>query len=487
MVPTSPATTKTASASPYEYDGVVVGSGPNGLAAAITLAREGRKVLVLEARRAPGGGVRSAELTLPGFVHDTGSAVHPYGVGSPFFRQLPLADFGLEWVYPDAPLAHPLDGGAVMLEPSLDATVTALGRDGNRYQALLAPLVRNWQALSDDLLRPLLRFPKHPLLLGRFGTRALPPAAGLARLLFRDEPARALFAGLAAHATLPLELPATSAAALVLGTLAHAVNWPFPRGGAQSLTDALTAYFLSLGGELRTDSPVHTLAELPPARAVLLDITPKQFLEMAGDALPAGYRGWLGRYRYGAGVFKVDYALAGPVPWKDPRCLRAGTVHVGGTLPEIATSERALKTAQAAERPFVLAAQPSLFDASRAPPGKHTLWAYCHVPNGSREDMTTRIEAQLERFAPGFSDLVLARHTMNTADLERDNPNNVGGDIGGGAATLWQLIARPVPSPNPYETPLRGVYLCSSSTPPGGGVHGMCGYWAARAALRKNA
>jgi phytoene dehydrogenase-like protein len=470
--------------SSYEYDAVVVGSGPNGMSAAITLAQAGCSVLVLEAKPTPGGGVRSAELTLPGFVHDVGSAVHPYGVGSPFFRGLPLGDFGLKWVSPDAPLAHPLDNGAVMLEMSLDVTSNTLGRDGDTYRALMAPLVENWRILSDSILRPLLCVPTHPLLLARFGYRALPPATLLARTLFQDEPARALFGGLAAHATLPLDSPATSAAALVLGMLGHAVNWPFPKGGAQSLTDALTAYFRFLGGEIYVDHHVCKLVELPPARAVLLDVTPKQFLNMAGDRLPTGYQGWLKRYRYGPGVFKVDYALDGPVPWKDPNCLRAGTVHLGGTLREVAASERALGTPHPAEHPYVLAAQHSLFDATRAPAGKHTLWAYCHVPNGSTVDMTERIEAQLERFAPGFKDLVLARSTMNTADLERYSPNYVGGDIGGGAATLWQLVVRPVPSPTPYRTPLEGVYLCSSSTPPGGGVHGMCGYWAARTVLQ---
>ncbi len=466
------------------FDAAVVGSGPNGLAAGIVLAQAGLKVALYEAQETVGGGLRTGELTLPGFQHDVCSAVHPLGVGSPFFSTLPLSSYGLEWVHPDAPLAHPLAGGAVVLERSLNDTLKNLGGDARAYEALFAPLVEHWRGLAADFLGPLLRWPGHPLTLGRFGLRALPSATLLANTAFRGERGRALFAGLAAHSILPLEAPATAAFGLVLGMLGHAVGWPFPKGGAHRVADALTAHFGALGGEVFTGVKVETLDGLE-ARAVLLDVAPKQLLSMAGDRLPTAYRRALERYRYGAGVFKLDYALSGPVPWQDAACLRAGTVHVGGTLEEIAASERAIKRGEVPERPYVLVAQQSLFDPSRAPAGKHTFWAYCHVPNGSAVDMTERVEAQLERFAPGFRERVLARHAMSAPAFEAYNPNYVGGDINGGVADLWQLVARPVPRPNPYKTPLRGVYLCSASTPPGGGVHGMCGYHAARAALRE--
>jgi phytoene dehydrogenase-like protein len=443
-------------------------------------------VLVLEANQTVGGGARSAELTLPGFVHDLGSAIHPLGLGSPFFRLLPLAEYGLSWIHAPTPLAHPLDdGAAATLEPAVEETAGGLGPDAGAYRWLLGPVVADWPRLLPAVLGPLrLRSARHPLALARFGLRALPPARLLAEGLFRGERARALFAGLAAHAIQPLEWPGTAAAGLVLGALGHTVGWPLPRGGAQRVADALAGHLRALGGEIVTGAPVASLEELPRADSVLLDVTPRQLLRIAGGRLPAGYRRRLARYRYGPGVFKVDWALAGPIPWRAPACARAGTVHLGGALAEVAAAERAVWQGEHPERPFVLLAQPSLFDPSRAPAGGHTAWAYCHVPHGSSEDRTEAIERQVERFAPGFRELILGRSSMGPRDLERHDANLVGGDIGGGVLDLRQLYTRPLPRLVPYATPIRGLYLCSSSTPPGGGVHGLCGYFAARAALR---
>jgi phytoene dehydrogenase-like protein len=467
------------------YDAIVVGSGPNGLAAAATLARAGRSVLVVEAADRLGGGARSAERTLPGFVHDVCSAIHPLGLGSPFFRSLPLAEHGLEWIQPELPLAHPLDdGSAVVLARSVDATADGLGADGPAYRALMSRRVADWPKLATDILGPLPLPPRHPIALARFGLVAMRSGRALAESRFQGERARALFAGLAGHAILPLEKPFTAAFGLVLGILGHAVGWPLPRGGSQRIADALASYLRTLGVELVTSTTVASLDELPPARLVLCDVTPRQLVRLAGDRLPAGYRRRLGAYRYGPGVFKLDLALSGPVPWRAPECRRAGTVHLGGSLAEIAGAEAEVWRGGHPERPYVLVAQQSLFDAARAPEGKHTLWAYCHVPNGSSVDMTERILAQVERFAPGFRNVILARAALGPARLEEYNANYVGGDINGGAQDLAQLFTRPLLRRVPYSTPVPGLYLCSSSTPPGGGVHGMCGHHAARAALR---
>ncbi|HEY7692766.1 MAG TPA: NAD(P)/FAD-dependent oxidoreductase [Gaiellaceae bacterium] len=464
-------------------DAVVVGAGPNGLAAAIELARAGRSVLVLEAAETVGGGMRTAELTLPGFRHDVCSAIHPGAVGSPFLRSLPLAEHGLEWIESPAPLAHPFDDGtAAVLERSVAATAAGLDTDAEAYRRLLGPLVEAAEDLAAVLLAPL-RLSRYPLAAVRFGAHALLPATSLARRRFAGERARGLFAGVAAHSMLRLSTPPSGAVGLALAFFGHAFGWPMPRGGAQALADALASYLRSLGGDIRCGHEVESLAELRGTRLVLLDVTPRQLLALAGGGLPSLYRRRLAGYRYGPGVFKLDLALDGPVPWRAAECGRAATVHLGGTLDEVARAESEVAAGGHPERPFVLLAQQTLFDRTRAPAGKHTVWAYCHVPNGSRVDMTGRIEAQIERFAPGFRELIAARHALGPAQLERYDPNYVGGDIGGGLHDLRQLFTRPVARRVPYSTPLEGVYLCSSSTPPGAGVHGMCGYFAARAAL----
>ena len=481
-------------------DAVVVGAGPNGLAAAIALAQAGRSVRVLEAEETVGGGSRSAELTLPGFVHDICSAIHPHPVASPFLRTLPLDRHGLELIHPEIPLAHPLDDGTAVLlerppgggpdvaERSLAATAASIGgADGQAYARMMGPLVRDAEKLLPAIFGPLLQFPRHPLALARFGAFGLlRPVDGLARAQFEGPRGRALLAGIAAHSMLRLDERPTAAVALVLALTAHAVGWPVARGGSQRVADALASQLRALGGEVECSRRVQTVDELGDARTVMLDVTPRQVLALAGHRLPSLYRRELSRFKYGPGVFKLDWALDGPIPWRAPECARAGTVHVGGTLEEIAASEAAVVAGRIPERPYVLLAQQSACDPTRAPAGQHTGWAYCHVPSGSPEDMTDRIEAQVERFAPGFRDRILARAAIGPAALERYDANYVGGDINGGRQDLRQLFTRPAIRPVPYATPDARLYICSSSTPPGGGVHGMCGYHAAQAALRRS-
>jgi phytoene dehydrogenase-like protein len=464
-------------------DAIVVGAGPNGLSAAITLARAGRSVAVYEAQDAIGGGCQSAELTLPGFVHDVCSAVHPMAIVSPFFRTLPLADHGLEWVQSPAMLAHPFGDGAraAIVERSTADTAAALAPDGAAYERLIGSVARRWPLLEDAVLGPP-RLPRHPFALARFGLSALQTAERLARQRFSTPRARGLFAGAAAHGMLPLDAVPSGAIGMVLLALTHAAGWPFPRGGAQRLADALASYLRSLGGEIVTGTRVNAVEDLPPAKAILCDLSPRPLVHIAHRLLPDWYVARLERFRYGMGAYKVDWALDGPVPWLDEDVSRAATVHLGATLEEISASERDAWAGRISERPFVLLVQPGQFDPSRAPAGKHTLWTYCHVPNGSAAEMLPRIEAQIERFAPGFRDRVLARHVMTPRDLQRRNPNLVGGDIGMGVTDLRQMIARP--TWRAHRTPRRGLYLCSASTPPGVGVHGMCGYFAAQCALR---
>jgi phytoene dehydrogenase-like protein len=468
---------------PASRDAVVIGSGPNGLSAAIALAQAGRRVTVLEAEPTIGGGVRSGALTLPGFSHDLCSAVYPMAAASPFFRTLPLASHGLHWIEPEIMLAHPFDDGtAAVVYRSIERTAAGLGRDERAYRSVVGFVAAEWSRLETAVLGPP-AWPRHPLVLARFGRLALLPVTALARRRFASERTRALFAGIAAHGLLPLDRAPSAAFSLVLAAMAHAFGWVLPRGGAQAVTDALAAHLRTLGGRIETNRRIASLDELSTAGPVLCDLTPRPFLRVAGHRLPPAYRGRLERYRYGPGTFKVDWALDGPIPWRAQECTRAGTVHLGGTMEEIARSEEDVWRGQAADRPFVLLAQPTLFDRSRAPAGKHVAWGYCHVPHGSAMDMLSRIEQQIERFAPGFRERVLARAVAGPADLERRNANLVGGDIGAGVNDLRQLLFRAIWLR--YATPLPGVYLCSAATPPGVSVHGMCGWFAAQRALRE--
>lgn len=465
-----------------QYDAIVVGAGPNGLAAAIEFARRVKSVCVYEANETIGGSARSAALTLPGFVHDTCSAVHPLAVGSPFFKSVSLAEYGLEFIYPPAALAHPFDdGSALILHRSIEQTGEQLGADARSYKRLLEPLVRDWEILAPELLGPI-HFPHHPFVMTRFGLTAIRSAASFVSR-FKEERTRAFFAGVVAHSCLSLDRAGTTAFGLVLLALGHTEGWPIPRGGTQKISDALAAHLKSLGGEIVTGVRIQSLDDLAASRCMLFDLTPRQLLQIAGNRFPSGFSDKLKNYRYGPAAFKMDWALDGPVPWRARECAQAATVHLGGSFAEIEASESAIWEGKCTDRPFVLVAQPSLFDSSRAPDGKHVLWAYCHVPNGSDVDMSERIENQIERFAPGFRSRIIGRSVLTPAQLESRNANLVGGDINGGAQTLAQMFTRP--TIRTYSTPLDGVYICSSSTPPGGGVHGMCGYHAARLALKR--
>jgi phytoene dehydrogenase-like protein len=470
------------------YDAVIIGSGPNGLAAGIALSQQGYCVLILEAADTVGGGTRTEELTLPGFLHDRCSAVHPMGVLSPFFQQLPLEEHGLEWIHPPFSVAHPMEQGpAVLLEESIEETALGLGGlgpDAEAYRKLVTPFVRHGDALMGDLLAPL-RFPRFPLTMLRFGWLGIKSARSLAMGRFSGEAARALFAGCAAHSILPLERRLSAAVGLVFAVSGHLKSWPVARGGSQKIAEALASYFTSLGGEIRTGWPVSSLEEVPETRAVIFDTSPAVMASIAGEELPYGYQRRLKRYRYGPAAFKVDWALSEAIPWKDPRCAQASTVHVGGTFDEVAAAEAAAWRGDTTERPFVLMTQQSHFDDSRAPEGKHTGYGYCHVPSGSTVDMTEAIEKQIERFAPGFRDCIEGRFVTTPTDFATYNPNNHGGAITGGVADLFQLFTRPVARWNPYTTPNRRIFICSASTPPGGGVHGMCGYWAAQIVARR--
>jgi phytoene dehydrogenase-like protein len=468
----------------YECDAVVVGAGPNGLAAAIRIAQHGFSTLVLEGSDKVGGACRTEELTLKGFWHDVGSAVHPLAMASPFFSSLPLEKYGLKWINPEIPLAHPISPGEIaVLQRSLRETAETLGKDARKYRSIFGPIVSGSESLLEEFLQPIIHVPRHPLATARFGVLALLSARQFVRSNFSQETAGALFAGLAAHSFLPLSSAGSAAFGLMLGMLGHTVGWPIPSGGAQMISKALLEHLRTLGGKIQTGVFITSLSQLPRARIILLDITPHQLIRITGENLPIRYRRAFERFRYGPGIFKIDYALDGPLPWIHEVCQRAGTIHVGGTFNEIAEAETEVAQGKCPDRPFLLLSQPTLFDPTRAPAGRHVAWVYCHVPNGSSFDMTERIERQIARFAPGFHDRVLFRRTTSPAELESKNANLIGGAITGGANDLWQMVSRPILSAVPYRTPIKGVFLCSASTPPGAGVHGMCGFHAANAAL----
>ena len=467
-----------------KYDAIVVGSGPNGFAAAITMQRVGLAVLLIEGKEILGGGMRSAELTLPGFIHDVCSAVHPLGADSRIFKQFNLEEFGLEYLTPEYAVAHPFDNGSsVAIQSSIEITAGQLGKDANTYKNIFLPLVREWPSVRSAFLGPL-HLSNYSNAKAKFACYALSSASHFAKHQFKTDAAQSVFAGMGAHSMLPLNKLTTSSMAIVLNILAHINSWPLPKGGAQQVTNALAACFKKSGGEIQTGCMITSLKQLPPSTVVMLDVTPAQLLSIAEEEFSALYKWQLHRYKYGEGIFKIDWALSQPVPFTNVKCRSAATIHIGGSIQEIYNSEELVSKNKHSDKPFVLFAQPGVVDASRAPAGKHTAWAYCHVPNGSQIDMTDTIEKQVERFAPGFKDCILARSVMNTHDIESYNPNYIGGDINGGAAIASQLFTRPVLKLSPYRTSKKGIYICSSSTPPGGGVHGICGYYAARSTLK---